>query len=349
MKFGLFDHLERSPDRSLATQFDERLDFVAAADQAGFYALHVAEHHSTPLNMVPEPGVWLAAVARATKTIRLGPLVYLLPLYSPVRLAEEICMLDHMSGGRLEVGVGRGVSPYEIGYHKVPFEKSREMFLDGFACLTTALTQERFDHEGPYYSYKDVPMPLRPLQTPHPPYWYASSNEEGSAWAGAQGMHFVTNGPSTRARQNIDAFKAALTKRGAANPRREFAGSAAIGVLRHIVVADTDQDAKRIAKPAIEHHAASLNWLRQLHGGRAAVFQANVHRGEDFESWVANEMVIAGSPATVRDTLKRHADAMGVNYLILYMFFGTMQLADAKRSLALFQREVMPSFDTPSS
>jgi alkanesulfonate monooxygenase SsuD/methylene tetrahydromethanopterin reductase-like flavin-dependent oxidoreductase (luciferase family) len=345
MKFGLFDHFERSPDRPLATQFDERLDFVAAADAAGFYALHVAEHHSTPLNMAPEPGVWLGAVARATKTIRLGPLVYLLPLYSPVRLAEEICMLDHMSGGRLEVGIGRGVSPYEIGYHKVPFEKSREIFLDAYACLKTALTHERFDHEGPHYRYKDVPMPLRPLQAPHPPFWYASSGEEGSSWAGAQGMHFVTNGPSARAKVNIDAFKAALDKRGsAAQPRAEFGGGPAIGVLRHVVVAETDDEAKRIAKPAIEFHAASLNWLRQLHGGKAAVFQANVHRGEDFESWVENEMVIAGSPQTVRDTLARHATAMGVNYLILYMFFGTMKLADAKRSLALFQREVIPSF-----
>ena len=344
MKIGLFDHFERSPDRALATQFDERLAFVSAADDAGFYCLHVAEHHATPLNMTPAPSVWLAAVARATKTLRFGPLVYLLPLYSPVRLAEEICMLDHLSGGRLEVGVGRGVSPYEIGYHKVPFEKSREMFLDAYGCLTTALTHERFDYEGPYYQYKDVPMPLQPLQRPHPPYWYASSNAEGSDWAGAQGMHYVTNGPSARAKENIDAFKAALAKRGgAAAPRPEFKGGAAIGVLRHVVVADTDEEAKRIAKPAVEFHAKSLNWLRALHGGKAAVFQANVHRGESFEDWAANEMVVAGSPATVRETLARHAAAMGINYLILYMFFGTMTLDQAKRSLALFKSDVMPA------
>jgi alkanesulfonate monooxygenase SsuD/methylene tetrahydromethanopterin reductase-like flavin-dependent oxidoreductase (luciferase family) len=344
MKIGLFDHFERSPDRALTKQFDERLAFVSTADAAGLYCLHVAEHHATPLNMTPAPSVWLAAVARATKTMRLGPLVYLLPLYSPVRLAEEICMLDHMSGGRLEVGVGRGVSPYEIGYHKVPFEKSREMFLDAYGCLTTALTHERFDYDGPYYQYKDVPMPLQPLQRPHPPYWYASSNEEGSGWAGAQGMHYVTNGPTQRAKANIDAFKAALAKRGgAAEPRKEFKGGAAVGVLRHIYVAETDAEAERIAKPAIEAHAKSLNWLRALHGGQAAVFQANVHRGESFESWVENEMAIVGSPAKVRDTLTRHAQAMGINYLILYMFYGTMTLDDAQRSLALFKSEVMPA------
>ena len=103
MKFAVFDHVDRS-DQPFAKQFDERLAYVAAADEAGFYAYHVAEHHATPLNMVPVPGVYLGAVARATRRIRIGPLVYLLPLYSPLRLIEEIAMLDHLCHGRLEVG-----------------------------------------------------------------------------------------------------------------------------------------------------------------------------------------------------------------------------------------------------
>jgi alkanesulfonate monooxygenase SsuD/methylene tetrahydromethanopterin reductase-like flavin-dependent oxidoreductase (luciferase family) len=343
MKIGLFDHFERSPDRSLAAQFDERLSFAAAADEAGFYALHIAEHHSTPLNMVPAPGVWLAAVARATKRMRLGPLVYLLPLRSPVQIAEEICMLDHMSGGRLDVGIGRGVSPYEIAYHKVDFEKSREIFLDAYGCLRAALASDMFDYEGPYYHYAKVPMPLRPLQAPYPPFWYGSSGAEGSAWSGGEGMNFVTNGPTARAKENIDAFRAALARRGsAARPKPEFEGGAAIGVLRHVVVADTDAEARRIAKPALEFHAKSLNWLRQLHGGKAAVFQANVHRGESFESWEAMEMTIAGAPDAVASKLEAQATAMGINYLIVYLFFGTMRLADALRSMRLFADEVMP-------
>src|SRR3982074_1938548 len=103
MKVGLFDHVERA-DRPLATQLDERLEFAVAAEAAGIYCLHVAEHHATPLNMVPVPGVYLSAVARATSRMRLGPLVYLLPLYSPLRLIEEICMLDPLSHRRLASG-----------------------------------------------------------------------------------------------------------------------------------------------------------------------------------------------------------------------------------------------------
>src|SRR3954471_13401307 len=163
MKFGLFDHVEDA-ERPLATLFDERLTFAQAADDAGIYCLHVAEHHATPLNMVPVPGIYLGAVARATKRMRLGPLVYLLPLYSPLRLTEEICMLDHLSKGRMEVGVGRGVSPFELNYHKVDHADSRAIFTDAFACIERALTSETLTYEGKYYTYKDVPMALRPLQ-----------------------------------------------------------------------------------------------------------------------------------------------------------------------------------------
>ena len=154
MKIGLFDHVERA-DRPLSTLFDERLAFATAAEEAGIYCLHVAEHHCTPLNMVPVPGVYLGAVARATKRIRLGPLVYLLPLYSPLRLIEEICMLDHLSHGRLEVGVGRGVSPFELNYHKIDHEQSRDIFADAYACISTGLVSDSLSYAGTHFNYDE--------------------------------------------------------------------------------------------------------------------------------------------------------------------------------------------------
>ncbi len=216
MKIGLFDHVEATGDRPMATLFDERLTFVKAADDAGIYCLHVAEHHATPLNMVPVPGPYLGAVARATRRMRLGPLVYLLPLYSPLRLIEEICMLDHLSYGRLEVGVGRGVSPFELKYHKVEHDQSRDIFIDAFNCISAGLVTDTLSYSGPHFNYEDVPIALRPLQQPHPAFWYGSSNAIGSTWAGEHGLHFVTLGPMTTAKPNIDAFKAAFAKRGRA-------------------------------------------------------------------------------------------------------------------------------------
>ena len=342
MKFGLFDHVEHA-DRPLATLFDERLTFVRAADEAGIYCLHVAEHHATPLNMVPVPGVYLAAVARATRRIRLGPLVYLLPLYSPLRLIEEIAILDHLSHGRLEVGVGRGVSPFELKYHKIEHDQSREIFIDAFDCISAGLTTDSLSYSGPHFAYENVPIALRPLQQPHPAFWYGSSNTIGSTWAGERGLHFVTLGPMATAKANIDAFREALAKRGGpAQPKAEFPGGAAIGVQRHIFVADTDAAAARFAKPAMEVHLANLNWLRVKHGVTGLTSRLNVPRGANYQECVADGTVIAGNPETVRAEIERQAAELGINYLLTYLFLGTMALADALRSLQLFSTEVMP-------
>ncbi len=345
MKIGLFDHVERS-DRAMSTTFDERLTFVQAADEAGIYCLHVAEHHATPLNLIPVPGIYLGAVARLTKRIRFGPLVYLLPLYSPLKLAEEICMLDHMSKGRLEVGVGRGVSPYELGYHKIDHDKSRDIFIEAYKCLAAGLVSDPFNYEADGFSYKDVPMPLRPLQQPHPAFWYGSSTEIGSKWAGDEGMHFVTLGPMDTAKTNIEVFKEALARRGgAAQPKAEFPGGAAIGVQRHIFVADTEAEAHRYGKPAMEHHLSMLNWLRNKHGQTGLTSRLNVRRGATFEECIADGSVIAGTPDQVVAEIERQQAALGFNYLLTYLFLGTMTLAEALRNLALFRNEVMPRIE----
>lgn len=345
MKVGIFDHVERA-DRPMANTLDERLTFAAAADQAGIYGLHVAEHHATPLNLVPVPGVYLGAVARATRRIRLGPLVYLLPLYSPLRLAEEICILDHLSNGRLEVGVGRGVSPFELGYHRVAHADSRDIFIDAFNCMTTALSSDMFSYAGKHYTYSNVPMALRPLQQPMPPFWYGSSNTTGATWSGEHGMHFVANGPTAYAKVNIDAYREALAKRGgAAVPKAEFRGGAVIGALRHIVIAETDEEARRLAKPNVEYHVEHLNWLRKKHAQNEAQVRGLVPRGVTFEEWEKDGMAIAGSPATVVAEIERQAAELGINYLLSYLFFGTLTLEQALRSLKLMSSEVMPKIE----
>jgi len=346
MKIGLFDHIEHS-GRPMAQLFDERLAFIKACDDAGFYCLQLAEHHATPLNMVPVPGVFLGAVARTTTRIRLGTLVYLLPLYSPLRLIEEIAMLDHLSHGRLDVGVGRGVSPFELKYHKVEHEDSRDIFIDAFKCVSAGLVTDELSYSGPYYKYEKVPIELQPLQQPHPPFWYPSSGTEGSTWAGEQGLHFVTLGSTQLAKENITAFKSAFAKRGsAAHPKPEFKGGVAIGVQRHIFVDETDEKALRWAKPAMEHHLANINWLRTKHGVTGLTTRLKVVRGANYEECVEEGSVIAGSPKTVLAALERQVAELGINYLLTYLFLGTMSAADAMHSLKLFTAEVMPKLSS---
>jgi alkanesulfonate monooxygenase SsuD/methylene tetrahydromethanopterin reductase-like flavin-dependent oxidoreductase (luciferase family) len=153
----------------------------------------------------------------------------------------------------------------------------------------------------------------------------------------------VTLGPIPTAKANIAAFKEAFAKRGkAARPKAEFPGGAAIGVQRHIFVADTDAEAKRFAKPAMDRHLAHLNWLRDKHGVTGLVSRLNVPRGADYEACVADGTVISGTPDTVRSEIERQVRELGVNYLLTYLFLGTMTLNEALRSLQLFASEVMP-------
>src|SRR5262245_46947483 len=140
--FGLFDWIDRTAT-PLHQLYEERLRLLEVADTAGFFCYHLAEHHATPLGMAPSPALFLAAAAQRTRRIRLGPLVYLLPLYNPLRLIEEVSMLDQLSGGRLELGVGRGVVPYELRYFGVDPDETRAIFDEALAVLLAGLTNSR--------------------------------------------------------------------------------------------------------------------------------------------------------------------------------------------------------------
>jgi alkanesulfonate monooxygenase SsuD/methylene tetrahydromethanopterin reductase-like flavin-dependent oxidoreductase (luciferase family) len=292
--------------------------------------------------MVPVPGLFLAAAARATKRIRLGPLVYLLPLYSPLRLIEEVAILDHLSHGRLDVGVGRGVSPFELNYHNVSYEESRNIFLDAYAALRGGLTHERLNHAGKYFTYRDVPMELRPMQQPHPPFWYAASNAESARWAGEKGTHFCTLGSPKAARATIDGFKEGLAKRGGAEiPKPEFAGGAAIGVHRQMFVAETDAEAMTRGKEFHNQHYLSLTKLRRENREYPGFTRSTP---DSFEDAVRERTIIYGSPARLREEIARQIDELGLNYMIGSFYFGNMRDEDALRSLRLFAQEVMPAF-----
>src|SRR5215468_8391933 len=155
MKFGIFDHLDRN-DLPLAEFYEQRLTLVEAYDGAGFHAYHTAEHHATPLGLAASPSVFLAAVAQRTRRLRFGPLVYTLPLHHPLRVVEEVCMLDQLSRGRFELGVGRGISPIETAYFGVDPEQRQKMYLEALQILRQALTGRTLTFHGEFYHYADV-------------------------------------------------------------------------------------------------------------------------------------------------------------------------------------------------
>src|SRR5215469_13521420 len=167
MKFGVFDHMDRAGS-DLGRQFDQRLKLIELYEKAGFHAYHIAEHHATPLGMAPSPSVFLAAVAQRTTRLRFGPLVYTVNLYHPLRLIDEICMLDQMSGGRLELGVGRGISPIEVGFSNLDTAIAQTMYTEALEILLQGLATRVLNFQGKHYKFRDVPIVLEPVQTPHP-------------------------------------------------------------------------------------------------------------------------------------------------------------------------------------
>src|SRR5262245_22339787 len=209
LDFGIFDHVDRS-DLPLPDFYEQRLKLIEAYDQAGIRTYHCAEHHSTPLGMAPSPSVYLAAIAARTKRLRFGPLVYTLALYHPLRLAEEICMLDQMSRGRLDVGVGKGISPIEVGYYGVDFKKADKMFGEGMQVIMQALTGKTVNFQGEYYRFDNVPMELEPYQKPHPPLWYGVVSPDSAARAGRAGMSIIANVTTGAFRGMADSYRAAF-------------------------------------------------------------------------------------------------------------------------------------------
>jgi alkanesulfonate monooxygenase SsuD/methylene tetrahydromethanopterin reductase-like flavin-dependent oxidoreductase (luciferase family) len=336
--FGLFDWIDRGT-APLHQLYEEHLQLLEAADATGFFGYHLAEHHATPLGMAPSPALFLTAAAQRTRRIRLGPLVYLLPLYHPLRLIEEVCMLDHLSHGRLELGVGRGVSPYELGYFGVDVADTRARFTEALTVLLTGLTHERLTFEGQYYRYHDVPMELRPLQRPYPPLWYPTHVPERVDYAARHGYHFVGLGPAAGVRPLIEQYWHIWeTHRHATDRLNGHVAVPKVGILRWVCVADTDEEAWTAT------HAAHEDWYRSI----MQLWHAhNDHTYDAIFEWepsLQGETILFGAPARVREQLARLLEVSGCNYVIGAFAWGTLPHAQALHSLRLFAEEVMPAF-----
>ena len=167
MKFGVFDHVDES-GLPQADHYETRLKLIEALDRLGYDSYHTAEHHGTTLGLAPSPSVFLSAVAQRTKQLKFGPLVYLPALYHPMRLAEEICMLDQMSRGRLQVGLGRGAVWIEQKIYDIDPGTVPERYREALEILIQALSQDMVDFQGQYYAVDKFPMVLKPYQQPRP-------------------------------------------------------------------------------------------------------------------------------------------------------------------------------------
>lgn len=330
LSFGVFDHMDRGP-LPLADQYEQRLQLVQRYEKAGFYAYHLAEHHSTPLGIAPSPSVYLAAVALRTSRLRFGPLVYTLSMHHPLRVAEEICMLDQMSRGRLEVGFGRGVSPYEIGYYGVDPAQAQSLYHEGYQVIQQALSRDRVDFSGKHFRFEEVPVVLEPYRRTPPPIWYGVGQPEGADWAAENRINIVCNGLAAGVRAVTDRYREHWAAIGATGPLPR------LGVSRHVVVADTDAQAMAIASRAYKLWRERLMHLWVKHGTKPV----SLAFPEEFEQAQAAGLGIAGSPATVRQWVQEEVQRTGINYLVCRLAFGDLSYEESAQSTQLFGSQVL--------
>ncbi len=333
MQFGVMDHLDLSGGGSIQTHYENRLRLLELYDRAGFYGYHVTEHHCTPLGGGASPSVFLSAAAQRTKRLRLGTLVYALPAHHPIRLTEEIGMIDQMSGGRVDLGFGRGSVPMELAYFGVNPDDAREIHEETLECVLQGLSSGRIDFEGKHIRINDAPIFQRPAQLPHPPLWYGVHSMESAERAAIRGYNIVCNEPGEASGGYIDMFRSVWSRRNGDAP------PPMLGLARFVYVGRTDEEANAVVRRAYLSFVKSFRWLHTKHG----VVPRLSGREATFDELVETERGVAGSPETVARVLRDHMARAGANYCVMRLAFGDMTYDEMETSVNLFTREVMPA------
>jgi alkanesulfonate monooxygenase SsuD/methylene tetrahydromethanopterin reductase-like flavin-dependent oxidoreductase (luciferase family) len=331
MKFGVFDWVEAGAD-SPAEVSEHKLRLAEAADTAGFHAMFLAEHQGTPLSIDASPSVLLSAMIQRTRRLRLGALTFCLPWYDPYRFYNEVCMLDQLSGGRLELGVGRGVSPIESAIFNLhTLEESRARYRETLEFFFQACA-------SPRVRFRNVEIELynRPAQKPYPPLWFPSSSSDSIDFTARHGYHTAIISSHAEAKARFAQYRG-LWEKHKNDPGRHNAHVARPFLARtqHLVIAESESEARAAGVAAYETWKGRLHHLTRKHG------RPDVIPLDPFAE-TSLMRLIAGTPGQVTEMLKSVVEESGMNYMLCVFSFGSLPPAMALRSLELFAREVMP-------
>ncbi|CCG03461.1 LLM class flavin-dependent oxidoreductase [Blastococcus saxobsidens] len=342
--FGLFDWIDAAPGKSPGDVYEDRLRLLSEADRGGFTTYHLAEHHGTPLGLAPSPALFLAAAAQATERIRLAPTTFIVPLYDPLRLVQEIGMLDQLSGGRLEIGVGKGSSPHEAAMYGLTPPQTADRFEELMPAILEALEAGVFRRPGPDGGGEPVPLHVPVRQRPHPPLWYPTSNPDSIPRLGQQGYNVIFgfgffSPPLAVVQQQSRLFFERFREASESGEVRYGLPGVTprFGLMRHVLVAPTDDEALALLRPAFADHHSSFTHLWRRHGDE--------RRGGpvDVDQLLAEGKLYVGSPETVARQVAEAVTVGEVNYVAGSFAWGSLEPETSLRSLRLFRDEVIPA------
>ena len=341
MKVGVLQFFSW-PDRRipLGQVYQRAFQRIDIMERNGYDAVWLAEHHFSSFSICPSIHMMGTHVAARTKRLRIGTGVSLAPFYNPLRLAEEVALLDVLSGGRVNWGVGRGYQEGEFKAFGVDPQHSYEVFREHVQAVIGAWTEDRLTVEGEHFGCEDVEVLPKPAQKPHPPVWLAASSPEAMNWAAGNGFSIMLDPHSahTRIAEKRELYRGILESHGHSIDGRE------IPMARLIACAPTRDEAERIARQGAEWTVGS----HQKKGVRAAQVKSELNRERqdlsmDHTFREANQsavdryldgVIIYGTPDEMVDEIARLRDEMFLDYLLLAPL--------SHSSFVLFTDEVLP-------
>ncbi|MEW6775381.1 MAG: LLM class flavin-dependent oxidoreductase [Bdellovibrionota bacterium] len=347
LNFGHLHLFESATNKSEKQMFDENFEMVKHAEDCGFDSFWGVEHHFTDYGVMPSAPIVLAAAAEKTKRIRLGTGVVVLPLNHPVRVAEEMAVVDVLSGGRVDFGVGRGYQPKEFRGFNIDQSKSREMFKECLDIIELAWTGKPFSYPGKFYNVPEMTVRPQPLQRPHPPIWMAALSQDTYRMVGERG-HNLLFFMFSPAGVDLQGYAEGLKKKG-----KTFADTR-IGGLSLVYVADTKEQAEKEFKDPALWYFRTFSGLVAPPKGEAAVKTYEIYTAlrdftasAQFENIRNLDGVIVGDPEFVKEKIARVTAKYGVTDLLCWTRLGGLDHAKCMHSAELLAKHVLPYFKKP--
>jgi probable F420-dependent oxidoreductase len=312
--------------------YKESLEEVCRAEELGFDSVWMEEHHAVTDHYWPSPLTVLAGFATRTSMVMLGTDILVAAFYHPVRLAEDVALLDVMSGGRFTLGIAIGYKPDEFTLYGVDPEKRGARFEEQLAVMKGLWTGERLQFKGTYYAL-DGRLEPKPLTKPHPPVWIGGWGEKTLKRAATLADNWIP-GPTADLKRLLDGKRQFLENRRAAGrtePLTEWP------LTRDVIIADTDAQARALA----EEHIMVAYRKEYAGGWRHPFIDASI--ATDLDRLMEDRFIIGG-PAQCVGQIRRFVERYGMTHLICRTFFPGMPHRHIMRELELIAREVMPAF-----
>ena len=355
MKFGIFTIVPYHQDFTPPQALSDALEQVRFADQAGLDEAWLGEHRFSRHGLLS--GIWsfLGAVAGSTQQIRIGTAVIVLPLHNPVLVAEEVAMLDVISGGRIDLGIGAGYQQQEFDGVGVDIDTSRDRFQEAVDVIIKAWTEETLTYHGKYTNVDDVWVLPKPVQQPYPPLFQAVSTSPASIdFAASRGIQVITGGPTDilgQAPQVIQSWREKMEEYGHAHAHLDPPMSKSIYVAPTMEEAERDpiglEDFSSRVLRSIGSNGAPIGMPMDKNGNIAKGYEhwANRQRDRDRRDDVGHAGLppLRGTPEVVAERLKQVQEA-GINHVFGNFGFAGLPHHKVMRSIELFATDVMPHF-----